>query len=178
MAVYGPIQIVPPGLLGALNLKNVGRNPSELNSMIQPTLDLQEWLLVQNQESLFASRPMVNGDISTFFPMTAGDSMTIPDNEYWYVWNHTVTMGLGAADFNAGVLAAVAEVQGSIIGYCMHGNTAGPITAGATAKQMVAGGMPRRWFGPGNRFGFGAGAVTVGGAVTATCSIQITRLPF
>lgn len=96
---WGPIQIIPPGLLGYLQVKNVGQNPNTLDSNIQPTLELLHWLLRARQVSvdpntyargfLTANR----GFLSWTVPLIAAQ------DEWWYIAHYNIaSVVVGAGD--------------------------------------------------------------------------------
>lgn len=103
MEVYRPIQAIPQGLLGFLQLKNAGKNPQELNSLLQSSLDLGEWML-QTAPEIEAG---TNGAIAA-----AGFTayQTVPDGEWWFLHDVNATLGLAAA---ATAVAVPAFRQGS-----------------------------------------------------------------
>jgi len=86
--IYRPIQIIPPGFLGFFNLKNEGKNPSEIPSLLTPTVELQKWYLnssAQKMSATNATRNLTN-DLDGFAIPTA-NVITVPDGEWWYVHN-------------------------------------------------------------------------------------------
>jgi len=44
----GPVQLIPPGLLGMLQLKNEGRSPRDFVETLQPVIEMREWLMQAN----------------------------------------------------------------------------------------------------------------------------------
>lgn len=83
MATYGPIQVIPPGLLGFLQLKTGGLNPTELNGLLQPTLQLRDWMFLATAESLTNSQAGV-GIGSAWAPLFGG-GIVVPQGEAWWV---------------------------------------------------------------------------------------------
>jgi hypothetical protein len=83
----GPIQVIPPGLLGLLNLKNSGRLPNILLDEVQPGIDLEPWWLRANLLLAgLSSDSLAIGTYNNFQPFTAGaGAITVPQNQWWFV---------------------------------------------------------------------------------------------
>lgn len=90
MEVYAPIQQLPGGLLGFLQLKNAGRNPTEVNSLLQMTMDLRDWYLQTNMESVVGTDAAIAAVGSAFY-------LTVPDGEFWCVHDCVLSINLAAA---------------------------------------------------------------------------------
>lgn len=143
-----PIQVYPPGLLGFLQLKNIGRNPEELPNVLQPTLDLFDWIMKARAEDIVPSRvasapgiALANGQIglqrfSPNVPVTRS-------NEWWWVENYTVGTGtLGATDTSGFALGFLTPTVGASNLYVV--GTPSPIvtgTANGRALTAFAGGF-------------------------------------
>ena len=83
----GPIQVIPPGLLGMLQLKNEGRSPSEFIETLQPTIELFEWLLQTNSiEGPDALSGTIAAGLQGFFPATN----FVSGQREWH-WVHCVS---------------------------------------------------------------------------------------
>lgn len=96
----GPIQVIPPGLLGFLQLKTSGKNPEFLDDTISPTLDVTDWyfqasLLDFTQAVATAARALANGvtGIQLFSP----NSIDVPQQENWWVEEYTIFAAVPAA---------------------------------------------------------------------------------
>lgn len=78
----GPVQLIPPGFLGFMQLKNSGRLPSELVDQINPTFSMLDWYMQANAETVSASTSGITtggtGDVQ--FP-----TLVAPDDQYWWV---------------------------------------------------------------------------------------------
>lgn len=89
--VSGPIQILPAGLLGFLQLKSpAGRNPEVMNGDVQPTVDMLPFYL--NQQAIHATqggRTVGAGSSGGFFAFDA-PSIVVPLDEWWYCHHFTV----------------------------------------------------------------------------------------
>lgn len=89
----GPIQIIPPGLTGLLQLKQMGRLPDRMSDTVAPVLELRDWYMTASRETeigIFGAAPSValitaNIGIRDFVPQ-----VLIPGNQIWYVEQMTV----------------------------------------------------------------------------------------
>jgi hypothetical protein len=92
----GPIQTIPQGLLGLLQLKELGKNPSELLDQVQPSYDLFQQYI---QRNLVGEQTLIGGPISTAALVTANRGLqgfslngagvtflNVPQNQIWYVY--------------------------------------------------------------------------------------------
>lgn len=183
MAENGPIQIFPPGLLGFLQLKNSGQNPSILDGTVQPSLEMLPWLFLGRADSLqvgFAPAS-IGGNLSaaTFRSdavSSAPGTFNVPNSQWWYV--HYLDLG-----FTPG--AGATAWSWPWIGFQMD--------VGATAKNIAVatlGGIPntssnqpfqlsaRDFFvPPGSALGFGINVTNAGADNIASLAGLITRLP-
>lgn len=103
-ANIGPINLIAPGLLGLLQLKQFGKNPDELAGVVQGTIELRDWYMqarIEDEVSLFGSTPQKL--LATASPglgiFTAGGvNCTVPNNQAWYVYQLNVAANLLAAE--------------------------------------------------------------------------------
>jgi len=96
--VSGPLNVIPPGFLGFLQLKNFGKNPSEVPEVIAPTFDLLKWYLQAEARPMAgtdATRALTN-DLDGFVALTTA-TITVPDGEWWYVHSVYLYANLPAA---------------------------------------------------------------------------------
>jgi len=77
----GPIQVQPNGLLGFLQLKNRGANPSQLEDGVQPIIDLGEWYRQTNIETI---TNRTTGNLARGLN-AATVPIEVPANQWWYV---------------------------------------------------------------------------------------------
>lgn len=130
MGASGPIQLLPQGLLGLLQLKNVGHNPRELNDSVQPTLDLWRIYLQADSEALFTANIPITA-VGGAFPVVP--DAQVPNDEIWAVHHFS------ASTF--GVLAAGQEL--SFMTMVEYGITAGGggigVATGEPSRVFVAG---------------------------------------
>lgn len=90
MAVSRPIQKHAGGLLDFLQIKNAGKNPSDLPDSIQPVLEMRDWLWQTYAEMVAGT----DAAITAFAPV---DKITVPANEWWALHEAVATATLVAA---------------------------------------------------------------------------------
>lgn len=94
----GPIQTLPRGLLGLLQLKNTGRNPAFLSDAVQSVIDIDSYYLRNQAHSrLPAPQLAVTGAAgAAAYNRFSTNPVIVPDNECWWVESFTLSMTLGA----------------------------------------------------------------------------------
>jgi len=95
----GPIQLIPPGLLGLLQIKSpAGQNPNVLNADVQPVMDIHEYWLRANRQvwALNSGITLAAGTYNTFTALSP-NGIDCPQNQWWYVHSVTMTFTVGAA---------------------------------------------------------------------------------
>ena len=89
----GPIQTIPQGLLGLLQLKQTGENPNALDLTVQPNVELlQFWAqrVMQESQGLFPGGPPATATLTTAAGpgtrnfLIGGVPVSVPNNETWY----------------------------------------------------------------------------------------------
>jgi len=176
VAQWGPIQLIPPGLLGFFNLKNSGKNPRTLDDNINPSLELLPWYLCSQQEGLVGTLSIVDTNIGEFQAMTALDTLTVPDQEWWYVHSHSVHVALLSTDSTPAFFPSVSIPlrSGQVF---VFGESTNCLTNSALNVSVTAKAEWNRYFPPGTRFGFGGGQFALFDPRTVTTNLVITRLP-
>lgn len=89
----GPIQTSPAGLLGLLNLKNLGKNPAQLEDAIQPVLEFLDMYLATGYERVQSTAQAVAQGTNV-------TDLVVPQNEVWFVRHVSIdygVLGAGAA---------------------------------------------------------------------------------
>ena len=114
----------PPGLLSFFGIKNGGRNPEDLGTILAPTLELRDWYLAQQWQRVQLSSGNVNA--IGFFGITS-----VPPAEWWMIRFLTARplAALGAATTWTFSLAHQLD------------NTTQPVSLGPPVTGTV-GGMP------------------------------------
>lgn len=146
----GPIQVIPPGLLGYLQIKNVGQSPDTLIGTYQPVFDMTEWILQANAVNwtqarglagVLAQRTLAPGAGATgVVPFNAGGGdITTGPGEWWYVHNFTVyTQVLDLATYSVQFAAAALNPLTGVGNYMEIGTDSGLVTGVATATGRRA----------------------------------------
>lgn len=85
-----PIQTLPVGLLGLLQVKNLGANPSILLDEVRPTVEMFDMWTNFNleQDSVTHQRDLATGAGSVQAFGTG--PINVPDGEWWWVKNYTI----------------------------------------------------------------------------------------
>lgn len=172
-APSGPVQLIPPGFMGTLQLKNMGHLPDVLNGNYQPTLDMREWLLTANREfgAVFSN---INTGASNF---SAIGPTIIPATEWWYVWSVSAYFPLAAADTAQGQIAVKSSHNGGTV-VQQHAAIEIPLfTAPAGGSQFGVSRELRRLFGPDTSWGVAYTALGLAAPRTCTMHFEFTRLP-
>lgn len=97
----GPIQLIPPGLMGLLQLKQGGQLPSMLSKTVAPVVELRDWYLTArrvDELALFGGVPTVSLPSIGSKPFVfGGNNATVPAGQIWWVEQMTIQVtGTGA----------------------------------------------------------------------------------
>lgn len=77
--ITSPINRVPSGLLGFLDIKNFGQNPTDINQVVQPHLDLHPYYSASNRRKISsASLNLIANDVAL-------SSLIVPANKAWII---------------------------------------------------------------------------------------------
>jgi hypothetical protein len=174
MALYGPIQAIPPGLLGLLQLKTVGRNPGELDSTVTPGFELSDWYLRANQEQLNTSFTQLMAATAGggYQPFTTPSVLTVPDGEWWYIAHYAVRGGLAVGDTINQMRIAL---QTNRTGTVRFGRFGAPSTLAGQGSLVCF--DNDFWAPPGAEFGVHVSNVTSAAGVTLTADLRFTACP-
>lgn len=88
-----PINAGIVGWLSSLGLKQSGQNPIELGDQVTPTLDLQPFYQLANEETFTFSGSIVFNYLLGVYPVPGA---TIPQGEIWAISSMTAIIGFGA----------------------------------------------------------------------------------
>jgi len=162
MPASGPIQSSPRGLLGLLQLKNVGQNPELLLDAVQPVLEMRE-LYISGLLELVAVA-------ATAAAVGPNNVISVPNNETWFIRTVCATTEvLGAAE--------AIRVQPAIAyGASLLTTPVGDLQAAVTGERVRAHSDPAALLiaGPGDVIGFWVAALT--GAVNVDTSVLFARV--
>lgn len=132
----GPIQIVPPGLLGYLNIKNAGNNPSDLLDTVQPTLDLRDWWFQARLEVTTVTQSFLATTASVGFKAFTTNPVTVPQGQMWYVTEYVVAANISTAADTI-TMAAALETDLVNLTFCTLGPNERDVI-NARARFLVA----------------------------------------
>lgn len=157
----GPIQIIPRGLLGLLNLKNAGKAPPLLGGVVTPTLDLLEMYCSNLYEQVSATVAVA----AAVGPVQS--DLVVPETEVWFVRVATATTDvLGAGDsITLQVTIAYSGITTIPVGDPQSAAVGGRIRCTSGNDIIIA---P-----PGSIFGCWVAAL--GGAVNVDIAALVTR---
>lgn len=187
----GPIQTIPQGLLGLLQLKELGSNPPVMVDSLSPNIDLTQLYLqrlMQQETGLFGGVPKTGAVVSaghgnvTF--SLAGTQVSVPQNEMWYCVAAGVIIDSSSPGGGNTVVAAdtitaglMWGLPGSITGYMMTPIQQDVISARARTWTTPPMTTPQ-WFGPGTTFWIVIFDILVAaGAYTFDLSMRAARIP-
>lgn len=174
-APSGPIQVIPPGLLGMLQLKNVGQLPDVLQGNVQPVLELRDWLLHANELYGLASLNQAAGNYdSTMVSMNT--PVVIPQGEWWYLHDITAYLVLGNTDTLNGGFGIAFEPLPNVLQLNLSEKQYQAFTAGG-ATTLAVSAQPADFFPPGTEFGISMGRLVLAAARVHFLTYRYTRLP-
>lgn len=174
-----PIQQLPTGLLGLLQLKNLGKNPSVLLDDVRPIVDmLPLWLMTSASQDPNGHSSVLNtgGGSARGF---ATNPLLVPQDETWFVHRYHV-----GASFDL----AAADVLKNLCPVAIW-NSAGPLLWNslvrvgldcasdlASSAQPVVG-CGGFWLPPGSELGFTFAHATTATSITVFGNAFVTRMP-
>ncbi len=174
----GPIQLIPPGLLGLLQIKSpAGQNPNVLNADVQPTLEMLDLYLRTNQE-VWGSNSGVTVAVSA--PATvvqfSPNAIVVPAQEWWYVHHYSVSALPGAGGFVIAPRLGMLLNRTGTIRYIVLGPESyipgGGITSTTGAMMFSAKGF---WMPPGSELGMYISDVQVADVDLTVRGLVFTR---
>jgi len=89
-----PITAQPVGLLGLLELRNVGRNPPDLGRLVVPQVDIEGFYLRGAQRWFYTGISAI--DVPLASASGFRQQFTVPQDEWWYVEEYAPSISLGA----------------------------------------------------------------------------------
>lgn len=112
-----PINRLPNGFLGLLDLKTGGRNPETLFRSVQPVVDMTRFYAESPNEFLLATITITGDTGGGFFPFTAPvGGLVVPQNEVWYLSYASVSVGFTLAAGQSAMAAPGLRKAGTIAG--------------------------------------------------------------
>lgn len=171
----GPIQLIPPGFLGFMQLKSGGKLPRDLAEVVSPTFDMLLWYMQTNAENL-VDTALTIGDSTAFEQIGA---FTVPQREWWFVHSFTtrVVAIVEATEYLAMAPGYVLEDAGGTPRVYMQGpwNWPEPVSPLVTSASMCS---AHNFFAPPEAiFGVQVASEAPVGGFPAQSTIRFTRLP-
>jgi hypothetical protein len=177
----GPLQVIPPGLLGFFQLKSAGVLPSLLSYEVQPSLEMRDWYFQARQQdeiSFFGAVPISNS-LTTGSQgaqgFSAGVTPQVPRGQYWYVTEATagVTAFIAAADTIRVALMTFNALGGNTI---LRGPDYNDLITARTRSVQCRNDHPF-WLGPGDTFGLMVYDILSVAGITFNLRLRFTPLP-
>lgn len=170
-----PIQVIPPGLLGFLQLKNSGKSPVEFPEVLQPVIELRDWYFEARAEQTIATVSVANGG-SNF--ATFATPAIVPAEEYWAVLDFSAICPLLATTTVVSFVPAWRIVTGVSFSQFSVG-VPQPLLAGTAAGRVGCAYMDRPFFvPPGAELGLRIMANEIAaGTVDYQAQFRFVRLP-
>lgn len=166
----GPVQIFPAGLLGLLQLKTLGRNPTDMVENYQPSWDVLEWLLASQsiEHSTIGQISITASGFAAFSP----NNLQVPEGEWW--WLHDVSLFCTAVTGGDALNAAL--LWSNPVGVRRQHLLIDAVDAPVDLSDwgsIRAGAL--RWLPPNAQLYLWVNSFA--GNPTATCYVRYTRLP-
>lgn len=172
MRISKPVQIIPPGFLGFLQLKNNGVNPTELPDNLQPVIEMRDWMLQARARDWppgFSQRALAPGTYG-YLPFT--NPISVPNNEQWYVWQYTARAVLTATDGLALRVAYRSIVTGTTPVHVL-----GSVSSASGAGAVAAISAQPFWLPPGAELGLYVEGIVSAGTIAVAGEVRYTPLP-
>lgn len=169
-----PIQVLPPGLLGLLQIKNGGMNPQFMVENVQPTFELSEWYLRSKLEisGSAATGAIGAGNAGVVAFTTNQVNLNVPANEWWWVTDYwvsaTLTAGSSLAQFGIG-----AFMNGLPGGFPLNGDQ---ISVAALNAAYVRNRSPF-WMPPSSQLAYYTMGAVLGAGISVGGTCRFTRVP-
>lgn len=172
----GPIQTLPVGLTGLLNLKSHGRVPDELDSLVSPSVEILPFWLNSRIEISNQTWTKAVG-AGGFSLQSFATALQVPANEWWWVHDYSIegrfTAAAGTSLDNMG--AALWLSQNAPAAYTVVGNLVSGVSNAAGAAAIVSS-SHGFWAHPGSILGWVIGNQVGAANITYTASYRISRL--
>ncbi|HLC03594.1 MAG TPA: hypothetical protein VJK02_11200 [Anaerolineales bacterium] len=168
MPERAPLQVIPTGLLGFLQLKNGGQFPQSLASeALVPEIDLLRWYLSAEASQVVAGDQAINA-LGNW-----GTALVVPQREWWYLHRMAVACNLVAAETISLTLGVVLPGTGVHFAlspiHVLNAGQANPAASIATTVELF---LP-----PTSSLNINVVQLTTAAAIEAGPRAWITRLP-
>lgn len=180
LQTLGPVQIIPQGLMGLLQLKQTGLMPGWLAQSIQPTIDLRDWYFQSRRVDEFT---LFNGNVLTSPSVTArgvyafsvpAGLAQVPGNQLWYVEHFSVFGGTAAVADVASFAPLIMNAQQNT--FQQLGLPYIDLQAGTRQRNFIAYASRPFWANPSDIFGLLAFDMSTAG-IAFQGRLRVTVLP-
>jgi len=166
----GPIQTIPQGLLGLLQLKQTGRNPSELTDTVQSIVDLMPLWLKRNSSDI-TSQSITRATNGTGF-VSYTTPIIVPPGFTWFVENYTLSCVISAAD-SGSFVPALKSPNG--LSYSLTESAYIDVVTAQNRVGLIA--AKNFWVGPGEELLVGVVRALAATTITITGSVKGIVVP-
>jgi hypothetical protein len=177
----GPLQVIPPGLLGFFQLKSAGVLPSLLSYEVQPSLEMRDWYFQARQldeVAQFGQAPTSiaittgTGSGPQGFGLTGGPAK-VPAGQYWYVTEAQASVSVPAADSFRGAIFTNNPLGTNVL---IRGPDFQDTVTARNRVDHVRSDHPF-WLGPGDTFGIMLYDIVSVAGLTFFFKLRFTPLP-
>lgn len=173
----GPIQTLPVGLTGLLNLKSHGRVPDELDSIVGPSVDILPFWLNSRIEVLDSATYTKTVGPTGISVQSFTTAIQVPANEWWWVHDYAVEARFTAAAGQSvdNFQAILWLNQNAPAAYAAVGNVVSGVSNAAGTAGLLSSGQGF-WAHPGSILGFFVGNIVTAATVAFAGMGRISRL--
>lgn len=175
----GPIQLIPPGLMGLLQLKQTGELPGDLARVVAGVIELRDWYLtarrvdnVQLYGGVAQTLAIATGAIGATAITTA-----VPQTQLWWVEQYTVVVTPTGAEVATDLIRFAAALLGSSASRETLGPDVSDYQLAARSRSLAARADRGFWAFPGDQFAIHVYDVVTTNGYTATAFLRATPCP-
>lgn len=186
MQTFGPIQTVPRGLLGLLQLKSRGQNPIDISDLVSPIISLFDFWMngeAQNITNTGAGEgiptrvmPAATTAFQGFVDGAPVVDLIVPQDEVWFVTDYTIFTGVLAATDIVNFACGFRTPQVGNTWQIVKGAFSGEITGSATGKRAYAS-SSNFFLPPGSQAGIQVSRNDSAGTITYSGCMRAVRMP-
>lgn len=181
-----PIQVVPPGLLGLLQLKQLGRLPDKLTDTVAGVIELRDWFLTARRVETLTLFPTIptkalatgNNGNQLFQSGAPPANCVVPQNQIWWVEELSVDVVNTGAMVATDLIRFAPEIvnnQGNV--FLLTGPDVSDYILAARTRVMTARCDRGFWAFPGDGFAIRVFDVVTTNGYTATMHLRATPCP-
>lgn len=175
MTDFSPIQVWPRGLLGFLQLKNLGQNPAVMDDRLSMGLDLSQWYLETNADDLQRYTAAFATGSNGYASFTTPGPLQVPAGEWWLVNNYTIRANTLLAGETVRFACGLVPQPNIAVGVTLQLGDYCPAVSGA--NQSVAASIRAPFFAPpGSELVIDLSQCTTAATIGFTGMVRYTRL--